>query len=316
MERRYSFLGVIFTCKRATGNNPLSLIENGHATLRDMISTPYTELPVRFQRVFVSVAALFLIIYCGGIIYQQLYFMQHWDGDDASWAVVAAFAKTVLPAVLFIAGARLSSGAKLWRSMVGMLCAIAGVFAQTTLSYGLAFVSSSMSLSYDAVEIGAALATIMLGMAALFLVFVRPRLRRRWHMIFSVFVIALAIAQVGYGVVALLGVSSDMTGVLLPMILAHLIVLGLSLLAYFLVRRLARSDRVFRATLTIMTAMMAMLSVSFATTAAVQLGWTPMQGADTLYTILDIAVPLLIYIAAVWTVRPPQPRLKPVKFAK
>ena len=189
--------------------------------------------------------------------------------------------------------------------MAGALCAIAGVFAQTTLSYiTLSLTSFYTSLNYDAIEIGGALVTIVLGMAVLVFIRAKAQLRQQRYAAYSALVIGLAALQVVLTVVELLRVSGDMAGVWLPMILVHLLVLGLALLTYFVVRGLSRADRIFRAVLTIMVAMMVTLSASAIVSMIAQFGGISMERIDTVYTVVGIAAPLLVYAAAVWAVRP------------
>lgn len=282
----------------------MSLQVTARATLGGMKLPTTTDLPVRFQKLFVSIAALFLFIYCGGVINQQVFAMQHWHDILPAWEMVATIAKVALPVALFTAGALLSSGTRWRRSMAGVLCALAGVLAQATLSYGLAFVNSSVLQSYYVVEIGGALVTMLLGMAVLVLLATKSQLRQRRYVLYSALVAVLAALQVAETVMAMRGTSGNIVEVWLPMILAHLIVLGMAVLAYFVVRGVSRADRIFRAVLTIMAAMMVTLSTSVVASAIAQLGGVLGGYIDTVYTIVGIAAPLLIYVVAVWFVRP------------
>lgn len=277
-----------------------------HATLSDMKTTSY-ELPVRFQKLFTSVAALSLLTYCGGIIFQYFSSLHVGYGSLTAWEGVSLVAKLALPLVMLAIGVRMSQGSWWRRFMIGALCANGALLAYVLLLMASGLVGAALPLDYSIVDALLSFVTLVLWVSAIWLFRTRERLWGRRYVAYVAGIVSVILAYTVFSVVSMIGMAAD-SGWLdwSAMLIAHLVVILLSLVAYFTLSGLPRTQRLFRVVLVMMVGFMGM--AIFADIMSIIAQSLFAAGSDlfgsSAYMIASTALPVLAYGIALWWVRP------------
>lgn len=213
-------------------------------------------------------------------------------------------ARVGLPLALFAIGARMASGSLWRRSFVGMLYAVAGMFAHTVFLPLFMLVDLGIEHGYYAMEIVGAIAVIGLGLAMVLLFRKDARLWQKRYMAYCALIVGGALVYMFRDMIDQITSDAYVEEYWVSVLIADSILLALALLAYFALRGVSLTLRAFRVVLIIMTAMMALMAMSFLVSAIAASGAGMEIMYSNLYGIVSIVAPLAVYALAVWWARP------------
>lgn len=282
-----------------------------------MKSPTSIEPSARFQKLFTAVAMVSLLTYCGGVIFQYFSSLHLGYDSHSAWEGASVIMKLALPLVVLAIGARMSQGSWWRRFMIGALCANGALLVHVLLLMAFGFMSA-LPLDYLVFDTLLSFVAMVLWVSALWLFRIKERLWRQRYIAYISGIVSVILAYAIFSVISMVSMAAG-SGWLdwSAMLIAHLVVILLTLIAYFTLSGLSRTQRLFRVVLVMMVGFMVM--AGFADIMSIIAQSLFVAGSDlytsSAYMITSTVAPVLAYAIALWWARPAVRKNRTTKLA-